>query len=133
METSPGSAPQAHESKEQGLESSPISDANTQNDIVQEPVIPPKKSFRFKVTIFMLCLVASVVALDSVIVAACLPAIAISLNGGSVEVFWVGTSYLLAQTVSYISFSRPQVTNRLIKTDCCSSLWHFLGHLVSSI
>ncbi|KUJ17339.1 MFS general substrate transporter [Mollisia scopiformis] len=37
--------------------------------------------------------------MDSVIVAACLPAIAISLKGGSLEIFWVGTSYLLAQTI----------------------------------
>ncbi|KAE8449578.1 hypothetical protein EG329_007908 [Mollisiaceae sp. DMI_Dod_QoI] len=59
----------------------------------------PKKSLKFKVTIFILCLVSSIVAMDSVIVAACLPAIAVSLKGGSLEVFWVGTSYLLAQTV----------------------------------
>ncbi len=65
----------------------------------------PKKSLKFKVTIFILCLVSSIVAMDSVIVAACLPAIAVSLKGGSLEVFWVGTSYLLAQTVSCIFIS----------------------------
>lgn len=100
MDGSQKGTPQVHESKEQGLDSRPTSDTNTQNDIIQEPVAPPKKSLKFKITLFMLCIAASVVALDSVIVAACLPAIATSLNGGSVEVFWVGTSYLLAQTVS---------------------------------
>ncbi len=59
-----------------------------------------KKSAKFKITIFMLCFVSVVVAMDSVIVAAALPAITVSLKGQSLEAFWVGTSYLLAQTVS---------------------------------
>jgi hypothetical protein len=37
--------------------------------------------------------------IDSVIVASALPAITTSLDGRSLEAFWVGTSYLLAQTV----------------------------------
>jgi uncharacterized Tic20 family protein len=61
--------------------------------------VPEKKSFKFKVTIFMLCLVSVVVSMDSVIVAATLPAIIVALKSGSLEGFWVGTSYLLAQTV----------------------------------
>jgi hypothetical protein len=69
-----------------------------------------KKSFKFKVTIFMLCLVSVVVSMDSVIVAATLPAIIVALKSGSLEGFWVGTSYLLAQTVripsSLIPFTR---------------------------
>lgn len=66
-----------------------------------DPVPPPvKKSFKFKLTIFMLCLVCIVVAMDAVIVAATLPAITVALSGSSLEAFWVGTSYLLAQTVS---------------------------------
>lgn len=84
----------------------------------------PKKSFKFKLTIFMLCTISVVVAMgmtkslhilgprflltklltpkstiDSVIVASALPAITTSLDGTSLEAFWVGTSYLLAQTV----------------------------------
>lgn len=60
----------------------------------------PKKPFKFKVTVFMLCLISVVVAMDSVIVAASLEAMTVSLRGTSLEAFWVGTSYLLAQTVS---------------------------------
>lgn len=63
------------------------------------PVETPKKPFKFKVTVFMLCLISVVVAMDSVIVAASLPAMTVSLKGTSLEAFWVGTSYLLAQTV----------------------------------
>lgn len=61
----------------------------------------PRKSFKFKLTVFMLCLTSVVVAMDSVIVAATLPAITSSLKGKSLEAFWVGTSYLLSQTVCY--------------------------------
>jgi hypothetical protein len=89
-------------------------DKDIETSIVQEPlgndeaekvgpqdtsVQEEKKSFKFKVTIFMLCLVSVVVSMDSVIVAATLPAIIVALKSGSLEGFWVGTSYLLAQTV----------------------------------
>ena len=111
-------------------EQDPLSSASTEgNDkeidasIVQEPpgsngaekaepqdtsVQEEKKSFKFKVTIFMLCLVSVVVSMDSVIVAATLPAIIAALKSGSLEGFWVGTSYLLAQTVR-ISFITPTI------------------------
>lgn len=62
--------------------------------------VAPKKPFKFKLTIFMLCLTSVVVAMDSVVVAAALPAITVALKGESLEAFWVGTSYLLSQTVS---------------------------------
>ena len=71
----------------------------------QDPMKTPKKPFKFKVTVFILCLISVVVAMDSVIVAATLPAIAVSLKGTSLEAFWVGTSYLLAQTVSVFYYS----------------------------
>jgi hypothetical protein len=89
-------------------------DKDIEASIVQEPlgndeaekvgpqdmsVQEEKKSFKFKATIFMLCLVSVVVSMDSVIVAATLPAIIVALKSGSLEGFWVGTSYLLAQTV----------------------------------
>jgi MFS family permease len=37
--------------------------------------------------------------MDAVIVAACLSAIAADLHGSSVESFWIGTAFLLTQTV----------------------------------
>jgi hypothetical protein len=60
-----------------------------------------KKPFKFKLTVFMLCMTSVIVAMDSVIVAATLPAITIALKGESLEAFWVGTSYLLSQTVCF--------------------------------
>lgn len=61
---------------------------------------PQPKSLRFKLTVFFLCAVTVVGAMDAVIVAACLQAIAEDLKSTSVESFWVGTSFLLAQTVA---------------------------------
>jgi len=66
----------------------------------EPPVEAEKKPFKFKLTVFMLCLMSVVVAMDSVIVAASLPAITVALKGSTLEAFWVGTSYLLAQTAS---------------------------------
>ncbi|KAH8770556.1 major facilitator superfamily domain-containing protein [Hyaloscypha finlandica] len=58
------------------------------------------KSLRFKLTVFFLCAVTVVGAMDAVIVGACLAAIAADLKSSSVESFWVGTSFLLTQTVA---------------------------------
>lgn len=58
------------------------------------------KTLRFKLTVFFLCTVTVVGAMDAVIVAASLQAIAEDLKSSSVESFWVGTSFLLAQTVT---------------------------------
>ena len=75
------------------------------------------KLFKFKVTIFMPCLISVVAAMDSVIVAASLPAMTVALKGNTVEAFWVGISYLLAQTVRlpfpcllFLSYKGPQLT-----------------------
>ena len=68
------------------------------------PALVPKKSFKFKLTVFMLCLTSVAVAMDSVIVASSLAAITVDLKGESLEAFWVGTSYLLSQTVSVPTF-----------------------------
>ena len=57
------------------------------------------KSLQFKLTVFFLCSITVVGSMDAVIVGACLEAIAKDLNSSSVESFWVGTSFLLAQTV----------------------------------
>lgn len=57
------------------------------------------KSTRFKFSVFFLCVVAALGAIDAVIVSACLAAIAKDLSGTTVETFWVGTSFLLSQTV----------------------------------
>lgn len=79
-------------------------DANdaSQNELAQNSSVEPeKKSFKFKVTVFMICLTSVIVSMDSVIVASALPAITVALKRSSLEAFWVGTSYLLAQTVSF--------------------------------
>lgn len=44
-------------------------------------------------------------AMDAVIVGACLEAISTDLNNTCVEAFWVGTSFLLAQTVTIPIYS----------------------------
>ena len=75
------------------------STGQTQEEQNAESNIPEKKSAKFKLSVLMLSIVIFVVAMDSVIVAAALPAIAAALHGSSLEAFWVGTSYLLAQTV----------------------------------
>lgn len=75
-------------------------DATTQDDMEKRSVISEKKSLKFKIAIFMICLGSVLVSMDSVIVAAALPAITVDLDGSSLEAFWVGTSYLLAQTVT---------------------------------
>jgi hypothetical protein len=94
-----------------------------------------KKSVKFKITIFLLCFVSVVVAMDSVIVAAALPAITVSLKGQSLEAFWIGTSYLLAQTVGSSEpffTSQPKYSNILrwwflctgrSQTSCKSQHW----------
>jgi hypothetical protein len=72
---------------------------NNEADVPQDETVMTEKSFKFKATVLMLCTISVVVAMDSVIVAASLPAMTVALKGTSVEAFWVGTSYLLAQTV----------------------------------
>jgi MFS family permease len=58
------------------------------------------KSLRFNMTITFLCIISLLASIDSVIVAVCLSAISADLKTTSVESFWVGTSFLLAQTVT---------------------------------
>lgn len=58
------------------------------------------KSLRFKLTIVFLCIISLLASIDSVIVSVCLSAISADLQTTSVESFWVGTSFLLAQTVT---------------------------------
>jgi MFS family permease len=60
----------------------------------------PRKSIQFKLTVFFLCLISVIAAMDAVIVGACLSAISSSLECTSVQAFWIGTSFLLAQTVT---------------------------------
>jgi MFS family permease len=58
------------------------------------------KSLRFKCTIIFLCIISLLASIDSVIVAVCLSSISKDLNTTSVASFWVGTSFLLAQTIT---------------------------------
>lgn len=66
----------------------------------QEDEDKTPKSFRFKLTVFFLCLISVVAAMDAVIVATALGAVAEDLGSTSTESFWIGTSFLLAQTVT---------------------------------
>ena len=47
----------------------------------------------------MLCVCSFQVALDLVVIASALPAIAVDLNATSNQAYWCGTGYVLAQTV----------------------------------
>lgn len=76
-------------------EATNVSDTLSSEEEEKQP-----KSIRFKLTVFFLCAVTVVGAMDAVIVGACLEAIAADLKSSSVESFWVGTSFLLAQTVA---------------------------------
>ena len=81
------------------VELSSTSDNVTKEEPPEQVVEQEKKSTKFKLTVLMICTMSVVVAMDSVIVAASLPAMAVALKGTSLKAFWVGTSYLLAQTV----------------------------------
>ncbi|KAI9167993.1 MFS general substrate transporter [Paramyrothecium foliicola] len=58
------------------------------------------KSLKFKLTVFFLCAVAVIGSMDAVNVGAFLAAIAADLESTSIEAFWVGTAFLLGQTVT---------------------------------
>ncbi|KAJ6186440.1 hypothetical protein N7519_007741 [Penicillium mononematosum] len=72
----------------------PISSSQDENEK------PQPKSLKFKLTVFFLALVTVVGSMDAVIVGSALAAIAQDLQSSSVESFWVGTSFLLSQTVT---------------------------------
>ncbi|OJD13743.1 hypothetical protein AJ78_05835 [Emergomyces pasteurianus Ep9510] len=68
----------------------------------------PKKSPAFYMSVFWLCLISVITSLDSVIITAIIPSVAKDLTGTTVQLFWCGTGFLLAQTVTiplYGSFS----------------------------
>ena len=79
---------------DQAMDHQPLKDDKQVEEVTQP------KSLRFKLSVLFLCLVTVVGAMDAVIVAACLQAIAEDLQSTSVESFWVGTSFLLAQTIA---------------------------------
>src|SRR5580704_8811028 len=58
------------------------------------------KSTRFWIAFATLCFTAFISALDAVIIAAALPAIASELKGTSNQAFWSGTAFLLAATIT---------------------------------
>ncbi|EER42825.1 conserved hypothetical protein [Histoplasma capsulatum H143] len=67
-----------------------------------------KKSPAFYLSVFWLCLVSVITSLDSVIITAIIPSVAKDLPGTTMQLFWCGTGFLLAQTVTipiYGSFS----------------------------
>ncbi|PYH90959.1 MFS general substrate transporter [Aspergillus ellipticus CBS 707.79] len=67
---------------------------------VSSEEIAPRKSFQFKLTVVFLSLVTLVASMDAVIVGSSLCAIAENLHTTSIEAFWVGTAFLLAQTIT---------------------------------
>ncbi|KAI9038312.1 MFS general substrate transporter [Aspergillus affinis] len=69
-------------------------------DVELEAEPPRPKSLKFKLTVQFLAIVTLIASMDAVIVGSCLVAIAEDLQSSSVESFWVGTSFLLAQTVT---------------------------------
>lgn len=79
-------------------ESSLDKKAGDDAELKTEP--PRSKSLKFKLTVFFLAVVTLIASMDAVIVGSCLAAIAKDLQSSSVESFWVGTSFLLAQTVT---------------------------------
>ncbi|PGG97810.1 hypothetical protein GX51_07122 [Blastomyces parvus] len=67
-----------------------------------------KKSPAFYLSVFWLCLISVITSLDSVIITAIIPSVAKDLPGTTIQLFWCGTGFLLAQTVTiplYGSFS----------------------------
>ncbi|KAH8431998.1 uncharacterized protein LDX57_009645 [Aspergillus melleus] len=64
------------------------------------PNPPRPKSLKFKLTVLFLVIFTLITSMDAVIVGSCLVAIAEDLQSSIVESFWVGTSFLLAQTIT---------------------------------
>lgn len=60
----------------------------------------PPHDTRFIITFAIICICSFQVALDLVIVASALPAIAISLHATSNQAYWCGTGYILAQCIT---------------------------------
>ncbi|KAK2799874.1 hypothetical protein FQN51_006475 [Onygenales sp. PD_10] len=75
---------------------------NTPEEKVEEtpPTEKPKRSPAFYLAVFFLCLVSVITSLDSVIITAVIPSVAEDLGGSTVQLFWCGTGFLLAQTVT---------------------------------
>ena len=69
-------------------------------DVELDAEPPRPKSLKFKLTVIFLAIVTLIASMDAVIVGSCLVAIAEDLQSSSVESFWVGTSFLLAQTIT---------------------------------
>ena len=59
----------------------------------------PKRDAKFWLAWLSLCFCILIAAMDSLIIASALPAIASEIGGTSNEAFWCATGFLLAQTV----------------------------------
>ncbi|KAL2380392.1 hypothetical protein RJZ90_004614 [Blastomyces dermatitidis] len=62
-----------------------------------------KKSPAFYLSVFWLCLISVITSLDSVIITAIIPSVARDLPGTTVQLFWCGTGFLLAQTTDQVT------------------------------
>jgi hypothetical protein len=87
-------------SEEKRVASIPLPEALNNNKTEEDSSVDPPKSVRFYATIVFLSMASCVASIDTVIIGPCLSAIAAELNTTSLETFWVGTSYLLACTVT---------------------------------
>ena len=89
-----------------------------------------RKSWRFWIAFFTLCVCAFMSSIDATILATALPPIAHELKGSSLLAFWCATSFLLAQTVIQPSIISPHLRHaksslrkffRDIREEECSS------------
>jgi len=88
------------------------------------------KSGKFWTAFTTLVLTAFISALDAVIIAAALPAIAADLGGSSNQAFWSGTGFLLASTITqplWGTFS--EIFGRRVNL-ITSLLWFLVGSIL---
>ena len=88
------------------------------------------KSGRFWAAFATLNLTAFISALDAVIIAAALPAIASELGGSSNQAFWSGTAFLLAATITQPLFGTfSEIFGRRLNL-VGALLWFLLGSIL---
>lgn len=69
------------------------------------PSIYPPKGFSFNVVVASLCICGFVSALDTIVLASTLPAIATDLQAATVDAYWCSSAYLFSQSVVQLVFA----------------------------
>jgi fucose permease len=69
------------------------------------PSIYPPKGFSFNVVVASLCICGFVSALDTIVLASILPAIATDLQATTVDAYWCSSAYLFSQSVVQLVFA----------------------------